>query len=538
MFSALAAASVALSVAAGAQSVAPFALEVSPQTYGAKADFQSLQHLSMIQGSATIQASTPVFGAGDVGKTIFVISPALGTTSFVSVVTGIAANGTQALVRETAPRSFQDAAGGFGNDDSVAVQQCWDESSARGALCRMPAGDYLLAARPLVIRRHLDAEGAAPEATSLVCAPSLRDCVVLDDGPVQFVSLRRLEVRGSEGAEPPPAIAHDAQRGLVLIAHGQGNAGGGLWQSSFAHLQLSDFWGDELVLQGGTGEAQHPNQFLLFEDLELQAARGSEGVGPPADSVRLRMLGQNAQIRFTGGQIHGSIGSQLGRGVLIDGAGVVRFEGTTCEWVDRCLEIVSGTTIRFTDGWVENAKHFAVLGPGPLRGVTLDHNYLANSCFDLRTHTGACVEITGDDVAGVSFTHNVLAWGTAPPDRVVLAPKQALVEAGSTLENGVLRDRSVGMAVLPGANGGSTVRVARGSTGWLAPRQTVRVQMTWSTKPFSTDDFTPTCTLLGTTGALELLGIVRESRSSVEVAVRNSRSVEAERSSIRCVGIE
>ncbi len=86
-------------------------------------------------------------------------------------------------------------------------------------------------------------EGNSPEQTTLVCSPAQRDCVLLEDGPVQFITLDGWDLAGTEAALPPPLTNEEAQRGFILRARGTGPAGGGLWQSSFRHLQVSGFWG-------------------------------------------------------------------------------------------------------------------------------------------------------------------------------------------------------------------------------------------------------------------------------------------------------
>ncbi len=417
------------------------------------------QSLSFQAGSRVVRGNAGTFLSTDVGKVVSAaaMGPDRVPVSATSQIVAIAPGGAEATTLDEARVTLNKVSGLVGTDNSEPLQRCWDASGQRGLVCWIPAGQFLFASKPLILRTHMSIEGASPELTNLLCASSIRDCVKLDEGPVQFVYLSRFGVDGTEADLAPPKDAASAQRGFTLVAHGNpGGAGGGLWQSTFSHIEIANFWGDELTLQGGVGEYMHPNQFLFFEDLELQTARGSPGVGPPADSYRLRLVGQNAQIVFSGGQIHGAIGSQLGNGVLISGAGVVRFEGVTCEWLDSCLEVPNATAVRFTDGWIENVKRVATLGDKGVRGFTLDHNYLANSCYDQRNHGGWCLKLASAKTdVGVSFAHNTLAWGVAPPDALVSAPEGAVVDASDTLENGALKNGSVGRQPGRGASSAS-----------------------------------------------------------------------------------
>lgn len=511
-------------------------------TFGAKGDLRNVPHLSFRAGSRTVMASAGTFVAGDMGKVVSGVGMGADRVpvSDVSQIVGISADGAQVTTLDEARVSLSDVLGGVGTDNSEAMQRCWDASAKRGLVCWVPAGQFLFASKPLVIRTHMSVEGAAPELSSLVCAPSLRDCVGLDEGPVQFVYLSRIGLSGTEAHLPPPKDAQSAQRGFTLVAHGNpSGAGGGLWQSRFVQVEVSGFWGDELTLRGGRGEYMHPNQFLFFDDLELQAARGSPGVGPPADSYRLRLEGQNAQIVFSGGQIHGSIGSQLGNGVLIDGAGVVRFEGVTCEWLDACLDVPNATAVRFSDGWIENVKRVATLGEKGVRGFTLDRNYLANSCYDQRDHRGWCLKVASAKAdVGVSFAENTLAWGVAPLDALLAGPGGGAVDARDTVENGVLKSGVNGGGRSQRAgDAGAFWRKAMTQTPWIAHGSEAVVRLTWAPGPFATEDFTATCQTFGGNSAVQVEGIVQQSAKDIDVLVRNLSPDEQFRATVECVGV-
>ncbi len=520
-------------------------------SFGAIGDLRPVGHLSFKADSRSVQAEAGTFSAADVGKLVMGLTSRDGAPASVSSqIVAVAADGASATLLDETANSLDAQTGGIGTDNADAIQRCWDASAARGIVCWFPAGQFLFAGHSLTLRSHMSVEGGAPELTALVCAPSIRDCVVLDDGPVQSISMSRLALNGTEGDLPPPKEARLAQRGFYLKARGSGQAGGGLWQSTFAHVQVSGVWGDEFTLEGGTGEYRHPNQFLFFEDLELQTARGAPGVGPPPDSYRLRLVGQNAQIMFSGGQIHGAINSQLGNGVLIDGAGVVRFEGVTCEWVDSCLDVRGGTAIRFTDGWIENAKRVATLGAKGVRGFTFDHNYLANACYDRQTHGGWCLKLaSAKEDAGVTFAHNTLAWGVAPPDSLLVAPPGAVVAVVGTLENGASYDTRA-----PGARAGSvgtgrSVGAATGSVdaaGWrkamavsefIPAGGTATIPLVWSPAPFPSPDFTASCVTVDVKAVVRVEGIVEQGADYLEVQVRNTDPRSPQRATVHCVGM-
>ncbi len=526
-----------LAQAAAAQAGDPARLLLATE-FGAVGDLRPLDHLSFRAGTREVHAPASTFAAADVGRTVFGVAldaervPVSATAALVAV----SADGAQATLDRPATVTLANVRGGLGTDNADALQRCWDQSTARGLVCFVPAGQFLFAKQPLRVRRYMSVEGSAPEASSLVCAPVIRDCVGLDDGPVQFVSISRLELRGTEGDLAPPRSNATAQRGFHLIAHGTGEAGGGLWQSSFAHVQVSNFWGDEFALEGGKGETMHPNQFLFFEDLELQAARGAPGLGPPEDSYRLRLSGQNAQIQFLGGQIHGSIGSQLGKGVFLDGVGVVRFEGTTCEWLDNCLDVRNGVAVRFADGWIENVKRVATLGENGVRGFSLEGNYLANACYDARTHGGWCVRLASAEAdTGTVFAHNFLAWGT-PPDALVLMPPGAAVSGTNTLQTGASADAGASSPAKP-TNTGISWRRAKGRTPWIGPGASATVHLAWAPAPFATADFTASCVTYGAPTALQVKGIVRQNAAGVDVMMTNTDPRQPQRGLVECIAL-
>ena len=530
----------ALCGAASAQPSAP-QLVVTPQQFGGAGDFRDLAGLRLLAGETTLTGTPGMFSAQDAGRTIFVFGA--GSTgsqnALISKVVQVGADGSTARLQESSGRSVDHATGGIGTDNAAALQSCWDASSARGLTCYMQGGRYLYAQSSLTLRRHMRAEGSTPEQTSLVCAPSQRDCVLLDSGPVQFVGLENFELAGTEGALPPPARNDAAQHAFVLRAHGDaGGAGGGLWQSNFRHIQVSNFWGDELALYGGTQDLQHPNQFLSFEDLELQTARGDAEARPPADSYRLKLVGQNAQVHFTGGQIHGTLVGQFGQGVLIDGAGVIQFEGVTCEWLDRCLQVQKGATISFTHGWVENVKDVVELGPGPVNGVFFDQNYLANSCFDLKTHSGFCLHALSAATQDVSFSQNVIASGTAPPDAVLQASPGVTVassynDMNGTVANGTARPVSAGVVQDSSRTESPRWQQAKGVSPWIAAGQSTDMTVSWSPGPFATANLQASCVTDGSFG-ISVVGIRSLTRQDAHVLLQNRDLWKASRATILC----
>ena len=507
----------------------------TPQQFGAVADFHEVSGVRTIAGEAQVHAPAGTFLPGDVGKLLFLFGAgSVGAhQAIVSTVQSVAEEGRTAMLQHPAEASVEAAGGGLGTDNAQALQACWDASSTRGKPCSMAGGRYLFSATSLRVRRHMRVQGNAPEQTSLVCSPARRDCVVLDDGPVQFVTLDGWELAGTEGALAPPSTNDEAQRGFMLRARGAGLAGGGLWQSSFRHLQVAGFWGDELALIGGSGDTQHPNQFLFFEDVELQAARGDGVQQPPRDSVRLRLQGQNAQIRFVGGQIHGTIAGQFGVGVVINGAGVVTFDGVTCEWLDRCLTVRTASTISFHRGWIENVKQVVETGPGPVRGVFLNQNYLANSCFDTRDRSGFCFGALNPQSQDLAFSQNQLAWGT-PPDQLLRAAPGVSIRASDNDTNGVVNDPSPAMKTV---ETGSEGRQGRARSGWIAFGASGSMAVSWLPRPFPDGDITASCVTVGGEGELSVVGIDRLSASGLRVKVENRGNGGPQRALIECTGL-
>ena len=507
---------------------------VTPQQFGGSGDFRELGGVGLHAGGTTLAGTNGTFTANDVGRTVFVFGAgsAGAQHALISKVIGVSADGAVATLQAAAQRAVEHATGGIGTDNAEALQSCWDASTARGLTCYMQGGRYLFAASALVLRTHVRAEGNTPEQTSLVCAPGLRECVHLDKGPVQFVDLENFDLAGTEGSAPPPGSNDEAQRAFILRAHGDvGGAGGGLWQSIVRNVQVSNFWGDEFALYGGTQDFSHPNQFLTFEDLELQTARGDAEQRPPSDSYRLRLAGQNAQIRFAGGQVHGTIGGQFGRGVFIEGAGVVQFEGVTCEWLDECLRVQAGGVISFRHGWVENVKRVAELGPGPVNGFFFEENYLANSCYDLGTHTGVCLNAPSASTQDVSFTGNVLASGAAPPDVVVRANAAVAISASYTDMNGTVRDMSAGHATAsPGTTGR---RGAKALSPWIAAGQSAEMKLVWTPEAFTTADLQADCVTVGDS-AIAVTGIRAFTAQDASVVLENRDPRKTSRATVVC----
>ncbi len=508
---------------------------VTPQQFGGSGDFRELAGVSVHAGDVTLAGPFGTFVAQDAGRTVFVfgVGSVGAQHALISKVVAVSADGAHVTLQHPAQQTAEHTTGGIGTDNAVALQSCWDTSAINGLTCYMQGGRYLFASA-LVLRTHVRAEGNTPEQTSLVCAPSQRECVLLDKGPVQFVDLENFDLTGTEGSTPPPDANAQAQRAFVLRAHGDtGGAGGGLWQSIFRHIEVANFWGDEFALYGGTQDFSHPNQFLTFEDLELQTGRGDVKVRPPADSYRMRLVGQNAQIRFNGGQIHGTIGGQFGRGVFAQGAGVIQFEGVTCEWLDECMRIEESGVISFLHGWVENVKRVIELGPGPVNGFFFDENYLANSCFDLQTHTGACLRAPFPNTQDISFTHNVLASGTAPPDAVVQANSAVAISGSYTDMNGTVRNMSAHQTTASKPLDSTGWRGAKAVSPWIAPGHSIEVKLVWSPGPFTTAKLRTNCTSEGDS-SIALIGIRAVTAQYAGVVLENRDTHKSTRATIVC----
>jgi hypothetical protein len=517
---------------------------VSPEIWGAQGNYVDLQHLSMDAQSNIVRSAAQVFSPKDVGRMVFIAGAGLSGFQQWLVATAQSVPDDRTLVLSvSAAHAVRDASGGMGSDDTNALQKCWDATGRERTRCEMAGKSYLFNSASLILRDRSVINGVSPKSTILVCGPSIQDCVGLDSGPVQFTTLSNFRLSGVEGNLPAPGSDSLAQHGFRFVAHGPSAApGGGFWQSQLIRVEVTGMWGTELTLEGGQHDYMHPNQFLTFADLELQSPFGDRTETPPIDSFRLRAKGQNAQIEFIGGQIHGTLNGQFGNGILLEGTNVVSFSGTTCEWLDKCLVLTGNATeTSFTDGWIENVKQVIdVRGPG--RGFYLERNHIANSCYDLQDHSGFCVRVSAPHGTYGTFTRNFLHWGgVAGPDATVVGASSPQVNASDNLVRDIWTDYTLGQTrAQAGPEAGSAPMLRRGATSLnvaSTPGNPNSIVVTWQPSAFVDSQYTATCSVVSPDATVVIDRILSKTPSQVNIHLLPGEAGSPRRGHVECLAI-
>jgi hypothetical protein len=519
-------------------------VSVSPETWGAQGNYVDLQNLSMDAQSNIVRSTTQVFSPRDIGRVVFVAGAGLsGFHQWLIATAQSVPNDRTLVLSASAERAVRDASGGMGSDDTDALQKCWDATGRERTRCEMAGKSYLFNSASLIVRDRSVINGISPKATVLVCGPSVQECVGLDSGPVQFTTLSNFQLSGVEGNLPAPGSDSLAQRGFHFVAHGPSTPpGGGLWQSQLIRVEVTGMWGTELSLEGGQQDYMHPNQFLTFADLELQAPFGDHTEAPPIDSFRFQAKGQNAQIEFIGGQIHGTLNGQFGSGILLQGTNVVSFSGTTCEWLDKCLVLTGNATeTSFTDGWIENVKQVIdVKGPG--RGFYLERNHIANSCYDLRDHSGFCVRLSSPLETYGTFNRNFLHWsGVIGPDTTLSGSSSPQVNASNNLVGNIWTDYTLGQTraqVAPAADSAPMLRRGASSLNPVSARGNLSsLVVTWQPSAFLDSQYTATCSIVSPDATILIDRISLKTPSQVTVHLLPAEDGSLRRGHVECLAI-
>jgi hypothetical protein len=513
-------------------------VSVSPEAWEAQGNYVDLQNLSIDAKSNVVRTAAQVFSPKDVGKVVFIAGAGLsGFHQWLIATAQSVPDGHTLVLSVSAARAVRDASGGMGSDDTNALQKCWDATGRERTRCEMAGKSYLFNAASLIVRDRSVINGVSPKSTVLVCGPSVQDCVALDSGPVQFTTLSNFQLSGVEGNLSAPASDSLAQHGFHFVAHGPSAApGGGFWQSQLIRVEVTGMWGTELTLEGGQHDYMHPNQFLTFADLELQSPFGGRTEAPPIDSFRFHAKGQNAQIEFIGGQIHGTLKGQFGNGILLEGTNVVSFSGTTCEWLDKCLVLASNATeISFTDGWIENVRQVMDVN-GPSRGFYLERNHIANSCYDLRDHSGFCVRVSAPLGTYGTFTRNFLHWGGVPgPDATLVGVSSPQINGSDNLVGNTWTDYTLGQTRAQVAPFAPVLR--RGAASLDVARNLSSIVVTWQPSAFVDSQYTATCSVVSPDATLTIDRISSKTPSQVDVHLLPAEGNSPPRGHVECVAI-
>jgi hypothetical protein len=240
---------------------------------------------------------------------------------------------------------------------------------------------------------------------------------------------------------------------------------------------------------------------------------------------------------FNGGQIHGTGHGQFGNGILLDGAGTIQFNGTTCEWLDQCIAVRGGSNISFRNGWIENVKQVANALDTRVRGLYIDRNYIANSCYNLQDHSGFCFLMPPGDGSFGSFSQNILNWSSAKPDHVVPSPSRSIAVERNYYRSS-LQDLP---AQHPSANcpsaALSSLRAGHLVLPSIASGRRQEVTIKWAPSPFSDANYDASCTIRNPSSRLSVVGIQDATASLIKVAIENNDKTRSESGSLSCIGI-
>ena len=143
-----------------------------------------------------------------------------------------------------------------------------------------------------IAKQKVKLHGVALEA-SIIKSPSgstKNECVSLPHGDVSFWRMEDLSIQGN---------GNSGQHGMHFKARREGSdTVSGLWNSQFTRVQVYNFDGAAVWLEGGGNSSRDPIQFISFTDCILWRKT-------QASSVALLASGQVNQVTITNGIIEG-----------------------------------------------------------------------------------------------------------------------------------------------------------------------------------------------------------------------------------------
>jgi hypothetical protein len=374
---------------------------VSAAYFGAYGDaYGPPDGCSTTASSTTVTCPDAPFVSTDVGKQVWVHGAGAAGVAFHATINSVTSN-TAVVVNTAASTSVAQAPGNavYGHDDTTAVQACFQYSATNAVQCALralpaPGGGtggtgFLIGSGGLqLVPDNTDLESSATSViganpingTNLFCEYN-GDCLSLAAGPIQGAIVSNLGLTG-DPSQPNG-------RGIHLNAAAGSYNTGGLWNSTFTNILVSNFAQECMWMDGGGGEGYQynlPNQIDTFNQFQCDGPNQSH----PANLIK--MTGQAAQILFQNGQVNGNgysggsssfypnplIAIEEKTTGLSDTPVDVKFYGYTYEVGTQGLYVgEGGYNIHFDNGYVENVS--SPLIAQRASGLTFSGNHIANS---------------------------------------------------------------------------------------------------------------------------------------------------------------
>lgn len=316
-------------------------------------------------------------------------------------------------------------------DATAAIQAAINaaaSSTAGSGIVLLPGGTYKISsAAGLVLKNGVSIVGQSSSTTKLDCKYTAVNCISLAAGTVANIHVQGLSIVGDYTA----AIANSVkQRGMLLLSSDSGGVGG-LWQSDFSDLVINSFTGEGIWLRGALNDFLHPDQFLIFSNVSVNAQASStrgtgcyvtpESIDPThangtTSCYLLRMTGQVDQISFVNGQVNGPSGTKNGTNVYIGyeiantetaTPAVVNFgSGWTCQQADTCAWLNWASDVHFDGNWFEALNRGVKISSSKVDSIT--HGHFANATSDgaaggyavLADQTASFVVVEGNRLTG------------------------------------------------------------------------------------------------------------------------------------------
>lgn len=486
---------------------------VSAAYFGAYGDAYSMPDgCTTTASSTTVTCRDAPFVSTDVGKHIWIHGAGAAGAAFNGTITGVTDSGD--VVVDPAPSTSVAYAvlnNVYGHDDTAAIQACFQYSASNSVTCALkslptragqsgPIGFLIGSGGLQLVSNNPDLEGSAssfigasPGGTTLFCEYN-GDCLSLAPGPIVGAIVSNVALQG-DPSQPNG-------RGIHLNATAGTYGNGGLWNSTFSNLIITNFALECMLSEGGGGADYNyllPNQIDTFNQLQCDGPNQSH----PANLIK--MDGQHAQIVFQNGQVNGygwSGGSSseypnpliwIGEKTtgLSDSATDIKFYGYTYEVGTQGLYVGEGAlNVHFDNGYVEDVSSPLIAGGGTgAAGLTFSGNHVANSGniggvaqfnggvtggmrdnFEYGglitvaglaacTGTGNTIDFAGNSLNGVALTSTDCATSTASsPSSSTLT-----VNGGQTVSVGT--SEIITTISAPGINPGKTLTLYASGSG-------------------------------------------------------------------------
>lgn len=309
---------------------------------------------------------------------------------------------------------------GFSGNDTAAIQSAIDFAynnnvipiaPTKGSTVFFPSGSYI--SNQITLRTGVALLGESILSTHINCSTpgdpyysfGTGYLFNLAAGPIQ-ISISNLNVIGRN--TPKGAFHFKAQAA-------SGSPFGGLWNSSFKNIQVTNFQGHGIFLEGGKDFPDNllPNQFLTFENIRV-----TKNKLDAIASNSLRMTGQQGQLTFLNCSFDGyqeTSGTDYlfatGHNVYIDRyntpTAVVSFINCTFQMADYGVWMDHGENITFDNCWFESLGNAITINGQsaalPCQSINVLNNRFANAAgfgvlkvtsFNSAANPGNCVQVT------------------------------------------------------------------------------------------------------------------------------------------------